>query len=125
MIPQTSASKLSTLETVLRLHGLFRHRLEVLGVSPVQAGIVLYLDRRPQCEWLEIASALCIENPSMTETIRLIQRKGWLRKTRTLENRRTVLLRLTVKGKAMAQKIKENIEVTDRLFSFAQSRKAA
>ena len=125
MAPQTNASKLSTLETVLRLQGLFRHRLRALGVSPVEAGMLLYLDRHPQCKLLEIASALCIENPSMVETIQLSQRKGWLHKTQTHKNRRTLLLRLTVKGRALAQKIRQSIEVTDRLFSLAHSRKAA
>jgi DNA-binding MarR family transcriptional regulator len=87
--------------------------------------MLLYLDRHPQCKLLEIASALCIENPSMVETIQLSQRKGWLHKTQTHKNRRTLLLRLTVKGRALAQKIRQSIEVTDRLFSLAHSRKAA
>ncbi|UVT15093.1 MAG: MarR family transcriptional regulator [Nitrospira sp.] len=125
MAPQTNAGKLSTLETVLRLQGLFRHRLQALEVSPVEAGMLLYLDRHPQCKLVEIASALCIEHPSMVETIQLSQRKGWLHKTQTHKNRRTLLLRLTVKGRALARKIRQNIEVTDRLFSLVHSRKAA
>ena len=125
MAPQWDTGQLSSLETVLRLQGLFRHRLQNLRVSPIQAGMLLYLDRHPQCKLIEIASALCLQNPTAVETLQLIQRKGWIHKTRTNNNLRIIPLRLTEKGKARAQKIKENIEVTDKLFALAQNRKAA
>lgn len=125
MAPQWDTGRLSSLETVLRLQGLFRHRLQNLRISPIQAGMLLYLDRHPQCKLIEIASALCLQNPTAVETLQLIQRKGWIHKTRTNNNPRIIPLRLTEKGKARAQKIKENIEVTDKLFALAQNRKAA
>jgi DNA-binding MarR family transcriptional regulator len=122
---QGKTSRPSTLETVLRLHGFFHHRLQSLGVSPIQAGMLLYLDRRPQCQVIEIASALCIQNLSAVKTVQLIQRNGWIRKPQVNANRKIVKLQLTEKGTALAQKIKENIEVTDKLFALADSRKAA
>jgi DNA-binding MarR family transcriptional regulator len=122
---QSDNGKASTLETVLRLQGLFRHRLQPLGVSPLQASMLLYLDRHPQCEVIEIASALCLQNLSAVKTVQLIQRNGWLRKPQINANRKIVKLQLTAKGIALARKIKENIEVTDKLFALAGSRKAA
>lgn len=122
---QGKTSKPSSLETVLRLHGFFHHRLQSLGVSPIQAGMLLYLDRHPQCQVIEIASALCIQNLSAVKTVQLIQRNGWIRKPQVNANRKIVKLQLTEKGTALAQKIKENIEVTDKLFALADSRKAA
>ena len=115
----------STLETVLRLQGLFRHRLHPLGVSPVQASMLVYLDRHPQCEIMEIASALCLQNLSAVKTVQLIQRQGWIRKPQVNTNRKLVRLQLTAKGIALAQKIKENIAVTDKLFALADNHKAA
>ena len=122
---QRDINKFSTLETILRLQGLFRHRLQLLHVSPLQASMLLYLDRHPQCKMNEIASALCIENLSAVEPVQLLQRKGWIRKPQVKASRKIVRLQLTKKGTAMAQKIKENIEVTNKLFALADSHKAA
>ena len=117
--------KLSSLETVLRLHGLFRHRLHPLGLSPLQASMLLYLDRHTQCEVSEIASALCIPKVSAIETVQRIQCNGWIGKPQVNGNRKTVKLQLTVHGTALVQKVKENIGIIDRLFALADTRNAA
>ena len=117
--------KLSTLETVLRLQGLFRHRLQPLGLSPLQASMLVYLDRHPECEVFEIASTLCIPNLSAVETVQHIQRNGWICKPRLNGNRKIVKLQLTAKGTALARKVKGNIAITDKLFALANRRKAA
>lgn len=122
---QRNTGTFSTLETILRLQGLFRHRLQPLRVSLLQASMLLYLDRHPQCALAEITSALCISPPSTITTVRLMQRKGWMHKTPINEKGKILPLRLTEKGNVLVQKIKENIHVTDKLFSLAQSRKAA
>ena len=74
---------------------------------------------------MEIASALCLENLSAIKTVQLIQRQGWIRKPQINMNRKLVRLQLTAKGTALAQKIKENIAVTDKLFALSENRKAA
>ena len=117
--------QLSTLETVLRLQGLFHHRLQPLGLSPIQASMLVYLDRHPECEVFEIASALCIPNLSAIETVQCIQRNGGIRKPRVNVSKKIIKLQLTAKGTALARKVKENIAVTDKLFALANRRKAA
>jgi DNA-binding MarR family transcriptional regulator len=117
--------KRSTLETVLRLQGLFRHRLQPLGLSPLQASMLLYLDRHALCGVFEIASALCIPTVAAVETVQRIQRKGWILKPRVNANRKSVRLRLTAQGTSLAQQLKENIAITDKLFALARNRKAA
>lgn len=86
--------------------------------------MLLYLDRHPQCEMCEIASALCIPNVSAVETVQHIQRNGWIHKPRVNAGK-IVKLQLTAQGTALAQKVKENIAVTDKLFALADNRKAA
>ena len=86
---------------------------------------MLYLDRHPQCQVIEIASALCIQNLSAVKTVQIFQRNGWIRKPQVNANRKIVKLQLSEKGTALAQKIKENIKVTDKLFALADNRKAA
>ena len=87
--------------------------------------MLLYLDRHPQCQVSELASALCIQNLSAVKTVQLIQKNGWIRKPQVKVKRKIVKLQLTEKGTALARKIKENIEITDRLFALTDSRKAA
>jgi DNA-binding MarR family transcriptional regulator len=118
-------SKPSSLETVLRLQGLFRHRLHPLGVSPLQASMLLYVDRHPQCEVMEIASALCLPHLSVIKTVLHIQRQRWIRKPQRNANRKLARLQLTAKGLTLAKKIKENIAITDKLFALADGRRAA
>lgn len=87
--------------------------------------MLLYLDRHPQCEVMEIASALCLQNLSAVRSVQLIQRQGWIRKPQVNSNRKIVKLQLTAKGTALALRIKENIAITDKLFALADSPKAA
>lgn len=115
----------STLETVIRFQGLFRHSLQPLELSPLQASIVLYLDRHPLCGVLKIALALCIPTVAAVETVQGLQRKGWMIKPRVNAKRNRVKLRLTVQGMALAQHVKENIAITDKLFALSHNRKAA
>lgn len=122
---QRHHSKPSSLETVLRLQGLFRHRLHPLGVSPLPASMLLYVDRHPQCDVMEIASALCLPDLSVIKTVQHIQRQGWIRKPQRYANRKSARLQLTAKGLALAKKIKANIAITDKLFALADSRTAA
>ena len=122
---QGKTSRPSTLETVLRLQGLFGPRLNPLGVSPIQSAMLLCPDQLLQCHVFEFASALCIQNLSAVKTVQIFQRNGWIRKPQVNANRKIVKLQLSEKGTALAQKIKENIEVTDKLFALADSHKAA
>ena len=75
--------------------------------------MLVYLDRHPECEVFEIASALCIPNLSAIETVQCIQRNGWIRKPRVNVSKKIIKLQLTAKGTALARKVKENIAVTD------------
>jgi DNA-binding MarR family transcriptional regulator len=69
--------------------------------------------------------ALCIPNRSAVKTVQLLQKHGWIRKPQVKTNRKIVTLQLTERGTALARKIKENLDVTDKLFALTDSRKAA
>lgn len=87
--------------------------------------MLLYLDRYPQCEMREIASALCIPKVSAIETVQRLQRNGSIFKPRVNAKRKTVTLQLTAHGTALVQKVKETIGVIDKLFALADTRNAA
>jgi len=87
--------------------------------------MLLYLDRYPQCEMREIASALCIQKVSAIETVQRLQRNGWILKPRVNATRKTVTLQLTAHGTTLVRKVKGNIGVIDKLFALANTRNAA
>lgn len=87
--------------------------------------MLLYVDRHPQCEVTEIASALCLPDLSVIKAVQHIQKQRWIRKPQRKANRMLAGLQLTAKGLALAKKIKENIAITDKLFALADSRPAA
>lgn len=101
--------KLSVLETVLRLQGFFRQRLLPLRISPMQAAILLHLDRNPDCTLVDLAAALYLHPVSMGANILVVVRRGWASKTRTNENHRIVQLGLTATGKTLAKRVKQSI----------------
>ena len=100
---------LSVLETVLRLQGFFRQRLLPLRISPMQAAILLHLDRHPACTLTDLASALCLHPVSMGANVLVVVRRGWASKTRTSENHRIVQLGLTATGKTLVKRVKQSI----------------
>ena len=57
------------LEVVLRMHGEFRRRLEPIGVTPLQAGVMLYLQRHPDAKMKDTAAALDVKPPTLTAVI--------------------------------------------------------
>jgi len=87
--------------------------------------MLLYFDRHPRCEVCEITSALCIPTVSAVQTVQTMQKNEWIRKPQVHARMKTVKLQLTEKGVALAQEVKENIDVTDQLFALANSQKAA
>lgn len=54
---------LTLLELVLRLEGEFRRSLEPIRVTPLQAGVILYLHRHPDAKLTDAAS---VKAPLMT-----------------------------------------------------------
>jgi len=70
----------SMLEIVLRLHGDFRRILEPIRVTPLQAGVLLYLHRRADARLTEAAAALRVQTPTMADVVQDLVRKRWVTK---------------------------------------------
>ena len=83
------------LEVVLRLHGDFRRRLEPIRVTPLQAGLMLYLHRCADARVTEAAKALRVKPPTLSDVIQDLIRKRWVTKRRSVEDGRVFRLRLS------------------------------
>lgn len=117
--------KPSVLEAALRLQGFFRRRLLPLRISPMQAAILLHLDRHPRCTLVDLASALYLNPVSMGVNVLVVIRRGWASKTRTSENHRIVQLELMAAGKVLVKRVKQSIRSAKVPLPSREWRKAA
>lgn len=95
------------LELVLQLHGEFRRSLEPIRVTPLQAGVLLYLHRHTDATLTEVTTALRLRPPTMSAVVKDLVRVGWVTKRRSAEDARAVWLSLSQRGEALARQIKQ------------------
>ena len=101
--------ELTLLELVLQLHGEFRRSLEPIRVTPLQAGVLLYLQRHMDARVTDAATALRLRLPTLSEVVKDLVRKHWVTKRYSVEDHRTVCLRLSRRGEALAQRIEGQV----------------
>jgi DNA-binding MarR family transcriptional regulator len=104
--PETS---LTMLEHLLRLHGDFRRTLEPIKVTPLQAGLMLFLHRCSGARVMEAAGALRVRPPTLTDVVQDLVRKRWVTKRRSVEDRRALRLRLSRRGEAITRTIESQV----------------
>jgi len=71
------------LELVLRVHGEFRRSLEPIRVTPLQAGMMLYLGRHAEAKLTDAADALCLRLPTLSDVVNDLVRKHWVTRRRS------------------------------------------
>lgn len=100
---------LTMLELVLQLHGEFRRSLEPIRVTPLQAGVILFLRRHTDAKLTDAAASLGVRMPTLSVVVADLVRKRWVIKQRLDQDRRAVYLRLSRRGEALAQRIKGHV----------------
>ena len=104
-----STEKPTLLELVLQLHGEFRRSLEPLRVTPLQAGVILYLGRHTNAKLTDAADSLGVRVPTLSEVVNDLVGKRWVTNRRSAEDRRAVCLSLSRRGEALARRIKDHV----------------
>ena len=64
------------LELVLRLEGDFRRRLEPIRVTPLQAGMILFLRRQAKARVTDAAAALSVRPATLSEVVKDLYARG-------------------------------------------------
>lgn len=72
------------------------------GLTPTQAQILVYLQKGEFCRIGEIAQAMGVSQPTVTESVAAMVRKGLVEKQPDPADGRGRILALTVEGKALA-----------------------
>jgi DNA-binding MarR family transcriptional regulator len=101
--------ELTLLEVVLQLHGEFRRSLEPIRVTPLQAGVILFLRRHTDAKLTDAAASLGVRLPTLSEVVKDLVRKRWVTKRRSATDTRAVCLSLSRRGEALAQRIKGHV----------------
>ena len=110
----TSRDKPTLLEVVLQVQGDFRSRLASIGATPLQAGVLLYLQRHAEPRLIEVAAAVGVQPPTVTRVIHNLVRKRWVTNRHSIEDLRVVCLRLTRQGQVIARRIKDHVHRCER-----------
>jgi DNA-binding MarR family transcriptional regulator len=108
-VKRNGHEELTLLELVLQLHGEFRRSLEPIGVTPLQAGVLLFLSRHAEARVTDAATALRLRLPTLSEVVKDLVRKRWVAKRRSVTDTRVVHLSLSRRGQVLAQKIEEQV----------------
>jgi DNA-binding MarR family transcriptional regulator len=106
---QRGSEKRTLLELVLRVEGDFRRRLTPIRVTPLQAGILLFLRHHTDATQMDIATALCLKAPTVSGAMKGLVRKRWLLKRYSIEDRRAVCLSLSQWGRALVRQIESRV----------------
>ena len=101
--------ELTLLELVLQLHGDFRRSLEPIRVTPLQAGVILFLRRHTDAKLTDAAASLGVRLPTLSEVVKDLVRKRWVTKRRSVTDTRAVCLSLSRRGEALARRIEDRV----------------
>ena len=108
-VEHTGQDEPTLLEVVLRVQGDFRSRLAPIGVTPLQAGVILYLLRHSDAKLKDAAAALGVRSPTMAGVIQDLVRKHWVTNRRAIHDDRAVCLRLSRQGQGIARRITDHV----------------
>jgi DNA-binding MarR family transcriptional regulator len=101
--------ELTLLELVLQLHGEFRRSVEPIRVTPLQAGVILFLRRHADARVTDAATALRLRLPTLSEVVKDLVRKRWVAKRRSVTDTRVVHLSLSRRGLVITRKIENQV----------------
>ena len=105
----------SELQKVLWLHGQFRRKLAPIGITPLQAGVLLHLHRHMESNMTNTAGALCLRLPTLSGVINDLVRKRWVTRRRSTTDTRMTQLRLSPRGSTLVVKIVHGVGQVARM----------
>jgi DNA-binding MarR family transcriptional regulator len=73
-------------------------------VTPVQAMLLFYLQKKDGSSLTEISSGLMLENPTVTGLIDRLEKSGYVKRFDHPNDRRVYLVHITEKGRKVANK---------------------
>jgi DNA-binding MarR family transcriptional regulator len=106
-IEHNGYEELPLLELVLQLHGEFRRSLEPIRVTPLQAGVLLFIRRHANARVTDAAAAFRLRLLTLSEVVKALARKRWVTKRRSVKDDRVVVLSLSRWGDKLGLQIEK------------------
>jgi DNA-binding MarR family transcriptional regulator len=97
------------LEVVLLVYGELRSTLDPIRVTPLQAGVLLFLSRHAETNLMDAAATLHVRPPTLSEVVKDLVRKRWVTKRRSVTDSRVMQLRLSWQGHTLARHIDQRV----------------
>jgi len=92
---------------VRRLHqvhyALFFEECDSFGITPVQYGLLTILSTNPDSDQITLANALGIDRTNVADVLNRLEQRGLVARTRSVEDRRMILVRLTPPGERLVE----------------------
>lgn len=104
-LSRPQAQIMATWQIRYKLLQEYYDELFVLGVTPGQARILLYIHQHPRCYLLQCARALGLTSRTVGHPVQLFEAKRWVKKRRAPQDDRYVVLTLTRNGQTLVRKI--------------------
>ena len=108
-VTHNGRKELTLLELVLQLHGEFRKSLEPIRVTPLQAGVILFLRRHADARVTDAATALRLRLPTLSAVVKDLVRKRWVTRRRSVTDTRVVHLLLSRRGQVITKRIEKQV----------------
>lgn len=90
---------------IRRLHqvhyALFFEECHEFGITPVQYGLLTILSGNPDSDQISLAQALGIDRTNVADVLSRLAQRGLIDRTRSTEDKRMVLARLTSEGERL------------------------
>ena len=78
-------------------------------MTPLQAGVLLFLRNHPEAKVTDAADALVVRVPTVSDVLNDLVRKRWVTKRYSVEDRRVVCVQRSRRGHALALQIEERV----------------
>lgn len=75
----------------------------------------MFVHRRTDSQVKDVAAALSVQVPTLSEVIKDLVRKGWIMKQRANHDGRAVLLRLSRTGQRLAKRIDKEVKEVEAI----------
>ena len=96
-------------------NGLFlRHAGKPFGLRPVEYTVLMLIAENPGGSQARLARALAVTAPNITAIVDRLEAKGWIARSRSVDDRRSQALHATHKGEELVRKATQSIVDAER-----------
>tara|TARA_Y100001001_G_scaffold131878_2_gene131612 strand:- start:259 stop:681 length:423 start_codon:yes stop_codon:yes gene_type:complete len=90
--------------------GFFRPMLQEIPLTEQQWRVIRALNEFEELESKQLAELCCILSPSLTGIINRLEQQGYIKRRKSIEDQRRILLSLTEKSKEMFARVSPLLE---------------